>query len=215
MINDKYKGIDPISFRVAAFLLAGTDDRKDPAIREQLNNLINAADSGELDYIPYKKKIPGRRIRHPGVGNWVRDGVLAESRGFTKAKVVTDWWESKVYRKDVYELYKKTDVNFICKGISPDITEDSDKSVSENTQDNLVKEDNKPFIAKRTNQKINTQERNIKIQERMEQLAQEKKDNGDDFTKDSLAYEISKSDEFKEMKKDTISRITKKTWKKK
>ena len=87
MIHDKYKGLDPISFRVAAFLLAGTDDKKDPAVKEHLQKLINAAADGELEYTPIKKKISIRRTRHPGFGNYVRNGVLAESRNITKTNI--------------------------------------------------------------------------------------------------------------------------------
>jgi hypothetical protein len=214
MIHDKYKGLDPISFKVAAYILAGAESKKDPAVKEHIQKLINAANEGDLKYIQSNKKVPVRRIRHPGIGTWVRDGVQADNRDLHKSKIVIDWWESKVYRKDVNELYKKSDVNFYCDGISPVNVFGGDKSVAENTLDNLAKEDNSNVLTKRTKQKVNTQDRNTRIQKVIEQLARDKNDKGEDFNKTTLATEMSKLDEFKGIDKETILRNTKVTWKK-
>lgn len=70
--------------------------------------------------------------------------------------------------------------------------------------------DTEPPELKRKQQKQKTEERNDRLQQVMDELAKEKKKKDEFYTRDSLANEMSKMEEFKNISKDVILRATKK-----
>ena len=194
----KFKGLDPVRFIVAAFLLAGIDDERDPAVIEHYKRLINAAKSEELVFTQKYKKVKKRRSRPPGRLPFVSGGPPVEPRDAYYFETVPDWANSTVFRHDVHLLYVSTDRDFYREGISPRLKN--------------VEEDSQTKKTKRELQKEKTEERNKEFQKLMEQLAKDKKERGELISKKELSYEISQMPKYKGIDPNTIYRATKVTW---
>ncbi|NKB37624.1 MAG: hypothetical protein GKR93_10705 [Gammaproteobacteria bacterium] len=214
MIHEKYKGLDPISIKIAAFLLAGIEDEDDPAVFEHIQKLLGAVDDEELPYIEVRKIRRKRNVRSRGIESWVQGGRPKREWYEENTESVVDWVNSKVYRGDVEKVYSKDNASFFCEGISNYAAKTNSLSTSENPHKNQSVDDSSLKLTKRENQKLLTEKRNTKIQERMNQLAKEKKNKGESFNKKSLATEISKLPEYIGVDEGTVLRITKATWKK-
>lgn len=210
MIYKKYIGLHPISFKVAAFLLAGIEDDNDPAVYAHFMKLVEAAREGQLEYVQKYKKVKRRRVINPGIKSWVEGGPVRSQRTDAITDTEFDWVNSTVFRKDVDNLYRKDNENFRCDGISS-IEVKSNKSESQkSSEDNQAQN-----ITNRHNQKSNTLIRNKKIQELVDELAKEKIKNSDYFTKDNLYPELSSRPELIGISGPNFSRIVRVTWKRK